>query len=77
MGKLSKVNNGGRERGKMSSQRKIKRRGIYTPSHKNVSYSVPGQIIRPKTGKIRPPIWVTHKKSLAKTAITRASIVIF
>jgi hypothetical protein len=64
-----------REReGKMSSPRKKKGRGIYTPSHKNGRYSVPGRIIRPKTGKIRPkiwpPIWVTHKKSLAKMAIT-------
>jgi hypothetical protein len=42
------------------------------PFHKNGRYSVSGRIIRPKTGKIRPPIWVTHKKSLAKMAITWA-----
>jgi hypothetical protein len=59
----------GEREGKTSYQRKKKGRG-YTPSHKNGRYSVPGRIIRPKTGKIWPSIWVTHKKSLAKTAIT-------
>jgi hypothetical protein len=52
MGKLSKVKNGGIERGKQDDQGR-RRGGVFIPpSHKNGHYNVPGRIIWPKLAKI-------------------------
>jgi hypothetical protein len=55
MGKLSKVNNGGRERGKRANPSLKKGRGIYTPPGIVAVAEQQGRIIRSKFGPDNPP----------------------
>jgi hypothetical protein len=55
MGKISKVNNGGRERGKRAHSSLKKRRGIYTPPRIVAVAVLQGRIFRSKFGPDNPP----------------------